>query len=299
MDKHVTTSKTFIDLLKQESPLQITGVINALTAKIAVKQGFKALYLSGAGVATTRGLPDLGLTSLNDVLCDIRQITEATACPLLVDVDTGWGSPLNIERTFKLVATAGAKGAHIEDQASFKRCGHRAGKKVVSTQAMCQRIQSAKIGLSSFSEFMLMARTDALQSESLDETIERVMAYESAGADAIFLEAVTDLAQYQSVEQALNIPILANMTEFGQTPLATLDELRQHGVSFALYPLSAFRAMNAAAEAVFKAIRQNGSQNSVIDKMQTRDELYQILNYHEFENKLNQYLSDKENGDDE
>lgn len=299
MDKHVTTSKTFIELLKQESPLQITGVINALTAKIAVKQGFKALYLSGAGVATTRGLPDLGLTSLNDVLDDIRQITEATHCPLLVDVDTGWGSPLNIERTFKLVAKAGAKGAHIEDQASFKRCGHRAGKKVVSTQAMCQRIESAKLGLSSFPEFMLMARTDALQSESLDATIERVMAYEKAGADAIFLEAVTDLAQYQSVQKALNIPILANMTEFGQTPLATLDELKQLGVSFALYPLSAFRAMNAAAEAVFKAIRQNGSQNSVIDKMQTRDELYQILNYHEFENKLNQYLSDKENGDDE
>lgn len=299
MDKHVTTSKTFIELLKQESPLQIAGVINALTAKIAVKQGFKALYLSGAGVATTRGLPDLGLTSLNDVLDDIRQITEATHSPLLVDVDTGWGSPLNIERTFKLVAKAGAKGAHIEDQASFKRCGHRAGKKVVSTQAMCQRIESAKLGLSSFPEFMLMARTDALQSESLDATIERVLAYEKAGADAIFLEAVTDLAQYQSVQQALNIPILANMTEFGQTPLATLDELKQLGVSFALYPLSAFRAMNAAAEAVFKAIRQNGSQNSVIDMMQTRDELYQILNYHEFENKLNLYLSDKENGDDE
>lgn len=291
----MSEQKVFWTLLEQETPLQIVGVINALTAKLAEQQGFKAIYLSGGGVAATRGLPDLGLTSLNDVLYDIEQLTDATPLPLLVDVDTGWGSPLNIERTFRLVSKAGALGAHIEDQASFKRCGHRDGKQLVSKQAMCERIDAAKQGLLQESAFMLMARTDALQSESQEQTLERVIAYEQAGADAIFLEAVTDVAQYRVFSDALKIPLLANITEFGKTPLLTLNDLQKNGVSFALYPLSAFRAMNFAAEQVFQTIRQQGSQATMTEQMQTRNDLYKVLNYHAYEKKLNQFLADKEN----
>ncbi len=294
----MTNCVNFFTALQKESPLQIVGVINALTAKLALKNGFQSIYLSGAGVANTRGLPDLGLTSLNDVLYDIEQITDACPLPLLVDVDTGWGSSLNIERTFRLVSKAGAMGAHIEDQKSFKRCGHRDGKQIISTSAMCERIDSAKQGLSNSPDFMLMARTDALSAESEAQTIERVIAYEQAGANALFLEAVKDIAQYQRFSKVLSIPILANITEFGKTPLYTVEELKSNGVQIILYPLSAFRAMNQAADLVFSAIRQNGTQNTVINKMQTRDELYNILNYHEYENKLNRFLDSKENQND-
>tara|TARA_R110002110_G_scaffold166602_1_gene367224 strand:- start:7121 stop:8008 length:888 start_codon:yes stop_codon:yes gene_type:complete len=294
----VTNRANFFTALQQESPLQIVGVINALTAKLAQKNGFQSIYLSGAGVANTRGLPDLGLTSLNDVLYDIEQITDACSLPLLVDVDTGWGSSLNIERTFRLVSKAGAMGAHIEDQKSFKRCGHRDGKQIISVAAMCERIDSAKQGLSHNPDFMLMARTDALMAETEAETIERVIAYEKAGAKALFLEAVKDLEQYQRFSRALTIPVLANITEFGKTPLYTVEQLKSNGVKLVLYPLSAFRAMNQAADNIFAAIRQTGTQASVTEQMQTRDALYTILDYHTFEDKLNQFLDKKENQND-
>jgi len=294
----VTNRANFFSALKKESPLQVVGVINALTAKLAYKNGFQSIYLSGAGVANTRGLPDLGLTSLNDVLYDVEQITDACPLPLLVDVDTGWGSSLNIERTFRLVSKAGAMGAHIEDQKSFKRCGHRDGKKIISTSIMCERIDAARQGLSQNPDFMLMARTDALSAESETQTLDRVIAYEQAGAHALFLEAVKDIKQYQRFSEVLSIPLLANITEFGKTPLYTVEELKSHGVGIILYPLSAFRAMNQAADSVFSVIRKNGTQSTVTDKMQTRDSLYDILNYHEYEHKLNRFLDSKESQND-
>lgn len=285
--------------MQAETPLQIVGVIHALAARMAEQAGFRALYLSGAGVANAKyALPDLGLTSLNDVLIEAQQIKEATDLPLLVDVDTGWGSPLNIERTFKLLARAGVNGAHLEDQQDAKRCGHRAGKQLVSTAEMVSRIQAALQGRE-HPDFMVIARTDALANEGLSATLERAQAYQMAGADAIFVEAVTDLSQYQAFCQALSVPVLANMTEFGKTPLYSLQELKQIGVRMVLYPLSAFRAMNAAALKIYHTIRDQGSQQSVINLMQSRDELYQLLDYQKFEQALDTYfkfLEDEEYG---
>lgn len=293
----MSIAHTLFDAMQQEKPLQIVGVINALTAKLAEQAGFKALYLSGAGVANIRALPDLGLTSLNDVLHEVQLITQATRLPLLVDIDTGWESPLNIERTIKLLIQSGAMGAHLEDQENFKRCGHRNGKKITSVSTMCARIAAATQGKVN-DQFMLMARTDALQVEDEATTIKRVQAYQHAGADALFLEAVTDIKQYQRFRQAIDIPLLANITEFGKTPLYTVEALREHQVDMVLYPLSAFRAMNKAAQQVFQIIRKEGSQKTAIPLMQTRMELYQLIGYETFEEKLTQYLDRKENNDE-
>jgi len=281
--------------IQTERPLQIGGVINAFAAKLAEKAGFQALYLSGAGVANSKfALPDLGMTSLNDVLEDVTHITNATTLPLLVDADTGWGSPLNISRTFKLLSESGAAGAHIEDQAESKRCGHREGKHIVSTQEMVGRLKAALDGRHS-EYFLIMARTDALASEGIDKTLERALAYQAAGAEALFLEAVTELEQYQAFTRALNIPVLANITEFGKTPLFSKQALAKVGVSMILYPLSAFRAMNAVALKVYKTILQEGTQESVLGLMQNREDLYQLLNYEKYEQKLESYLKNKEN----
>lgn len=286
--------KSLFDALHYETPLQIVGVINALTAKMAEKQGFQALYVSGAGVANIRGLPDLGLTSLDEVIHEVEQITYITDLPLLVDIDTGWESPLNIERTIRSLIRAGAMGVHMEDQENFKRCGHRDGKKITAVETMCARLSAATSAMQQHDSFMLMARTDALHYESKEKTLDRVKAYQAAGANALFLEAVTDIAQYEYFRSALSIPILANITEFGKTPLYTVNELKQYSVDMVLYPLSAFRAMNQAANQVFKAIRSQGTQQTVLPLMQTRDELYQLINYEEFESKINQFLEQKE-----
>lgn len=287
---------SLFEAIQNEQPLQIVGVINALTAKLAEQSGFKAIYLSGAGVANVRGLPDLGITSLNDVLHEAQLITQATELPLLVDIDTGWESPLNIERTVRSLCQVGVMGAHLEDQENFKRCGHRDGKKIATTGTMCARIEAAKQGQVN-SNFMLMARTDALHYEQEDHTIERVQAYQAAGADAIFLEAVTDIGQYKRFKEAVNLPILANITEFGKTKLYTTKELKQNNVDMVLYPLSAFRAMNQAAKIVFQAIRQEGTQQSVVSMMQTRESLYELIDYENYENKITHFLNKKETYD--
>ncbi|RUO62186.1 methylisocitrate lyase [Pseudidiomarina insulisalsae] len=272
--------------IKDEQPLQIVGTINAYTAMMAEKVGHKALYLSGAGVANASfGLPDLGMTSLNDVCEDIRRITGATDVPLLVDADTGWGGAFNIARTVKEMTRAGAAGFHIEDQVAQKRCGHRPNKEIVSQGEMVDRVKAA-VDARIDDQFLIMARTDALQQEGLEAAIERAQACVDAGADAIFAEAVHTLEQYQAFTSALNVPVLANITEFGATPLFNKQELADVGVEMVLYPLSAFRAMNKAALNVYESILENGDQKAVIDEMQTRAELYEFLNYHAFEQKL-------------
>lgn len=278
-----SAGKRFREALQQENPLQIVGTINAYTSLLAADSGFRAIYLSGAGVANASlALPDLGMTNLNDVLEDVRRITSATSLPLLVDADTGWGSTLTIRRTVREMIRAGAAGIHLEDQIDLKRCGHRPDKRLVSEEIMVGRIKAAceaKID----PDFVLMARTDAIASEGMAVAIQRAKAYVAAGADMIFAEAVTDLPQYQQFVDAVGVPVLANVTEFGKTPLYTLDELRSVGIRMVLYPLSAFRAMNAAALRVYREIRQKGSQKEVIDIMQTRNDLYQYLNYHYYE----------------
>ncbi len=279
--------------IAQESPLQIVGTINAYTAMMAERVGHKALYLSGAGVANASfGLPDLGMTSLNDVCEDIRRITGATDLPLLVDADTGWGGAFNIARTVKEMTRSGAAGFHIEDQVAQKRCGHRPNKEIVSQAEMVDRVKAA-VDARTDEEFFIMARTDALQQNGLDAAIERALACADAGADAIFAEAVHTLDQYEAFTKALDIPVLANITEFGATPLFNKDELARVGVDMVLYPLSAFRAMNKAALTVYQSILEQGDQKAVIDTMQTRMELYDFLNYHEFEAKLDQLFSKK------
>lgn len=271
--------------VENETPLQVVGAINAYAAMMAEQTGFNALYLSGGGVANASyGLPDLGMTSLNDVLEDVRRITAATDLPLLVDADTGWGSAFNINRTIKEMMRAGAAGVHIEDQVAAKRCGHRPGKAIVSLDEMIDRIKSAVDARSD--DFVIMARTDALAVEGMDSAIERAHACIEAGADMIFPEAMTELEQYRTFVEAVDVPVLANITEFGATPLFTTDELASVGVSLVLYPLSAFRAMNAAALNVFQTLRKEGTQKRVIDSMQTRMELYEFLNYHSYEQKL-------------
>ncbi|WP_417682915.1 methylisocitrate lyase [Pseudidiomarina aquimaris] len=274
--------------IKDENPLQIVGTINAYTAMMAEKVGHKALYLSGAGVANASfGLPDLGMTSLNDVCEDIRRITGATDVPLLVDADTGWGGAFNISRTVKEMTRAGAAGFHIEDQVAQKRCGHRPNKEIVTQGEMVDRVKAA-VDARIDDQFLIMARTDALQQEGLEAAIERAQACVEAGADAIFAEAVHTLEQYQAFTNALNVPVLANITEFGATPLFNKQELADVGVEMVLYPLSAFRAMNKAALNVYESILANGDQKAVVDDMQTRAELYDFLNYHAFEQKLDE-----------
>ena len=276
----------FRDAMRESSPLQVVGTINAYTALMAEQIGHKAIYLSGGGVANASyGLPDLGMTSLDNVVEDVSRITEACELPLLVDVDTGWGGAFNIARTTKAMIKSGAAAMHMEDQVSQKRCGHRPNKAIVSTSEMVDRIKAA-VDARYDDSFVIMARTDALAVEGLDSAIERSSAFIDAGADMIFAEAVTELDQYQSFVSSLGVPILANITEFGATPLFSLEELRQAGVSLALYPLSAFRAMNKAAENTYRTILEVGHAKGLVDSMQTRSELYEYLNYHEFERKL-------------
>jgi len=279
--------------IAEENPLQIVGTINAYTAMMAERVGHKALYLSGAGVANASfGLPDLGMTSLNDVCEDIRRITGASDLPLLVDADTGWGGAFNISRTVKEMTRAGAAGFHIEDQVAQKRCGHRPNKEIVSQSEMVDRVKAATDARID-ETFLIMARTDALQQEGIESAIERSQACVEAGADAIFAEAVHTLEQYKAFTDALNVPVLANITEFGATPLFNKQELADVGVDIVLYPLSAFRAMNKAALNVYENILSNGDQKAVVDAMQTRQELYDFLNYHDFEQKLDQLFSKK------
>lgn len=277
----------FRQALSKEKPLQIAGAINANHALLAQRAGFQAIYLSGGGVAAgSLGLPDLGISTLDDVLTDIRRITDVCPLPLLVDVDSGFGaSAFNVARTVRSVSKAGAAALHIEDQVGAKRCGHRPNKAIVSTEEMVDRIKAA-VDARSDPDFVIMARTDALAVEGLEAAIERAQAYVAAGADMLFPEAITELGMYRRFAEATQVPILANITEFGATPLFTTDELRSAQVDMALYPLSAFRAMNRAAERVYRALREEGAQKSVIDTMQTRNELYESINYYLFEEKL-------------
>lgn len=277
----------FRKAVQEESPLQVVGAINANHALLAKRAGYKAIYLSGGGVAAgSLGLPDLGISSLDDVLTDIRRITDVCDLPLLVDADTGFGSSaFNVARTVKSMIKFGAAGLHIEDQVGAKRCGHRPGKEIVSKEEMVDRIKAA-VDARTDPNFVIMARTDALAVDGLEAALERAVACVEAGADMIFPEAITDLDMYATFAKAVNVPILANITEFGATPLFTLDELRSAHVGLALYPLSAFRAMNKAADNVYRALRRDGTQKNVVDIMQTRMELYESINYHDFEQKL-------------
>jgi methylisocitrate lyase len=282
--------KRLRNALAAERPLQVAGVINAYAALLAAKCGFRALYLSGSGVATASyGLPDLGVTTLSDVLIDVERITSATSLPLLVDADTGWGDPAN---TVRKMIKAGAAGIHIEDQIEAKRCGHRPNKQLVSADAMVRRIKSAVRGRTDKS-FVIMARTDAVASEGLDAAIERARRYRDAGADIIFAEALQELGQYRKFVDAVRVPVLANITEFGKTPMFTIEELRSAGVGLALYPLSAFRAMSAAALSVYECIRAQGTQKDVLSRMQTRAELYEVLGYEAYERKLDELFKNR------
>lgn len=284
----------FRDALRAESPLQIIGTINANHALLAKRAGYKAIYLSGGGVAAgSLGVPDLGITTLEDVLIDVRRITAVCDLPLIVDIDTGFGpSAFNIQRTIKSLIDAGAAGAHIEDQTGAKRCGHRPNKEVVSKEEMVDRIKAATSARAENS-FYLIARTDAVAIEGIEGAIQRAEAYINAGADAIFAEAITNIDDYRRFTTAIKAPVLANMTEFGLTPLFTLDELRSAQISMALYPLSAFRAMNKAAERVFEVIRKEGTQKSLIGEMQTREELYERINYYQYEKALDEFNAEK------
>jgi methylisocitrate lyase len=274
--------------LAQERPLQVVGTINAYSALLAGRTGFRAIYLSGAGVANASfGLPDLGITSLNDVCEDVRRIAGVSPLPLLIDADTGWGAAFNISRTVSDLIRAGAAGCHLEDQVQAKRCGHRPGKALVPASEMVDRIKAAVDGRTD-REFVLMARTDAHAVEGLEAAIERAQRYVEAGADMIFAEALTTLDEYRQFTAAARVPVLANITEFGKTPLFTVAELASAGVSLVLYPLSAFRAMAKAAEVVYGAICREGTQKSVVDYMQTRAELYEVLDYHAYERKLDE-----------
>lgn len=278
--------------LDEERPLQVVGTINAFSALLAERAGFKALYLSGAGVANASfGLPDLAMTTLNDVCEDIRRICYATDLPLLVDADTGWGGAFMIGRTIREMTRAGAAGCHIEDQVAAKRCGHRPGKALVDTAEMADRIKAAVDGRTD-PKFVVMARTDAHAVEGQQAALDRAASYVEAGADIIFAEALTTVEEYRQFTSTINVPVLANLTEFGQTPLFTTKEMADAGVRLTLYPLSAFRAMSRAAESVYEALRSEGTQESVVDTMQTRQELYDVLGYHEYEDKLDELFAD-------
>ncbi|PPD00262.1 MAG: methylisocitrate lyase [Methylotenera sp.] len=288
MSKQTTAGARFRAALSAETPLQIIGAINAYHALLATQTGYKALYLSGGGVAAgSLGIPDLGISTLEDVLIDVRRITDVTETPLLVDIDTGFGGAFNIARSIKSIIKAGAGAVHIEDQVQAKRCGHRPNKAIVSQAEMVDRIKAA-VDAKTDPNFVIMARTDALAVEGLQSAIDRACACVEAGADMIFPEAITELSMYQQFADAVKVPVLANITEFGSTPLFTVDELRSANVSMVLYPLSAFRAMNQAALNVYQAVRKDGTQANVVNTMQTRAELYEHLNYHAYEQKLDE-----------
>ena len=286
MNAKVSQSKKLKQAISENTPLQIVGTVNAYSSLLAEKKGHKAIYLSGGGVAaSSMGLPDLGITTLQDVLIDVERITSVCKLPLLVDADTGWGGAFNISRMVKSMITSGAAGIHIEDQVEQKRCGHRPNKELVSSEEMQNRIKAAADAKTD-SDFMIMARTDAIANEGLDSALGRAVSYVEAGADAIFAEAITEIEDYKKFSENLNVPILANITEFGKTPLFSKEELKEAGVDMILYPLSAFRAMSKAAEGVYSEILEKGTQQDLIDRMQTRDELYEVLDYHTFEKKL-------------
>lgn len=295
MTQPTSAGARFRAALEAEKPLQIIGAINAYHAMLATQSGFKAIYLSGGGVAAgSLGLPDLGISTLEDVLIDVRRITDAVDTPLLVDIDTGWGGAFNIARSVKSIAKAGAAAVHIEDQVSAKRCGHRPNKAIVSLDEMVDRVKAA-VDAKPYDDFVIMARTDALAVEGLQSAIDRACACVEAGADMIFPEAITELSMYKQFAAAVNVPVLANITEFGSTPLFTVDELRTADVSMVLYPLSAFRAMNQAALNVYKAVKNDGTQANVLSTMQTRMDLYEHLGYHAFEQKLDVLFKQEKN----
>lgn len=287
---NTTPSKKFLELLNQNQVLQIAGAINAYTAILAKKAGFEAIYLSGAGVANASfGFPDLGITTLNNVLEDIRRITSAVDLPLLVDADTGFGGVLNVSNTVKEICRAGAAGIHLEDQVTNKRCGHRDGKQLISEAEMNLKIMAAKQSIIENNldkDFIIMARTDAVANEGLDNAIKRAKSYVENGADMIFAEAITNIEDYKKFTSSIKVPVLANITEFGKTPLFNLNQLADSGIKMALYPLSAFRAMNKAALNVYRTIKKEGTQKSVVDTMETREELYSNLDYYKFEERL-------------
>jgi methylisocitrate lyase len=294
MNRPSSPGGCFRAAVSEEKPLQVVGTINAYAARLAERAGFRALYVSGGGVAASSlGVPDLGISTMDDVLTDVRRITDITHLPVLVDVDTGWGSAFNISRTIKSMIKSGAAAVHIEDQVQAKRCGHRPGKAIVSKDEMVDRIRTA-VDAKTDPDFVIMARTDALAVEGLESAIERACAFVEAGADMIFPEAVTDLSMYEKFARAVKVPILANITEFGSTPLYTVKELGRADVSLVLYPLSAFRAMSSAALSVYDAIRRDGTQKNVVDLMQTRAELYDCLDYHAYEQKLDKIFSKEE-----
>jgi len=288
----MSAGKRFREAVDREKPLQVIGTINAYHALMAKRVGYRAIYLSGGGVAAgSLGVPDLGISNLDDVLTDVRRITDVCDLPLLVDVDTGFGaSAFNVGRTTKSLIKSGAAAMHIEDQVGAKRCGHRPGKELVSREEMCDRIKAA-VDARTDPAFVIMARTDSLANEGLDAAIERARQYVAAGADMIFPEAVSDLKTYAQFVRAAGVPVLANITEFGKTPMFALDELRAAGVAIALYPLTAFRAMNKAALKAYETVREKGSQKDVLGEMQTRDELYDFLDYHSYEKKLDELFS--------
>ena len=288
------TEKNFRQLLADNKPLKIVGAINAYSAILAERSGHKCIYLSGSGVASASyGIPDLGLTSLEDVLIDVRRISKSTSLPLLVDIDTGWGDGNDISHSIKMMIEAGAAAVHLEDQIEAKRCGHRPNKKLITTDEMCERIKTAVQGRGD-SELFIIARTDAFASEGIDGCVKRARDYIDAGADGIFLEAITSLQDYKKLKDAIQKPILANITEFGKTPLFKDKELMEAGVDMMLFPLSAFRASSKAAEKVYESILKNGTQESVLDIMQTRDELYERLDYLNFEKNLDEYIKNME-----
>ena len=289
----MSAGSRFRSALEAERPLQVVGTINAYTALLAERAGFRAIYLSGAGVANASfGLPDLAMTTLNDVCEDIRRIAAATEVPLLVDADTGWGGAFMIGRTVREMTRAGAAGCHIEDQVGVKRCGHRPGKALVETGEMVDRLKAAVDGRTD-DDFVVMARTDAHAVEGQQAALDRSAAYVEAGADMIFAEALTTLDEYRQFTSAIDVPVLANLTEFGKTPMFTTTELKDAGIRMALYPLSAFRAMSRAAENVYRSLREEGTQQNVIGTMQTRDELYDVLGYHDYEDKLDELFAEK------
>lgn len=290
-----SAGKKFRAAVAAEKPLQVIGAINAYHARLAERVGYKAIYLSGGGVAAgSLGLPDLGISTLDDVLIDVRRITDVCGLPLLVDVDTGFGGAFNIARTVKSLIKFGAGAMHIEDQVQAKRCGHRPNKEIVTREEMVDRVKAA-VDARTDSDFVIMARTDALAVEGLDAAIDRARACVEAGADMIFPEAMTELSMYKKFADAVKVPVLANITEFGSTPLFTVDELRAANASIVLYPLSAFRAMNQAALNVYQAVRRDGTQKNVVETMQTRNDLYDYLDYHKFETKLDELFA-KEKG---
>jgi methylisocitrate lyase len=294
MTEQYSAGARFRAALLEERPLQVVGAVNAYAALLAAHSGFRALYLSGGGVAASSlGVPDLGISTMDDVLTDVRRITDVTQLPLLVDIDTGWGSAFNISRTITSMIKSGAAAVHIEDQVQAKRCGHRPGKAIVPRGEMVDRIKAA-VDARTDPQFVIMARTDAIAVEGIDAAIDRAIACVEAGADMIFPEAVTDLTTYRKFARAVKVPVLANITEFGATPLFTVEELRNADVSIVLYPLSAFRAMSKAALAVYGSIRKEGTQKNVLGLMQTRAELYDHLGYHAFEQKLDAIFSKEE-----